>query len=398
MTPVLEVTGITKRFTELLALDRLSFTLAPANITGLLGVNGAGKTTLMRILTGTLLADSGEVTIAGVPLAAAPLAARRLIGYLGELPALYDALTIAEYLRFIAGLKGLYRVRLQAMQTMTEALGLKTRLQLPLRTLSKGYRQRVGLAAALMGNPPLLLLDEPTSGLDPEQANAFRSTLRGLSPRPTILFSSHILTEVAALSDDVKLLHAGELLAAFKKAASADAGVLQSSGSNFYPVELATGAMLPAAIGSSIGSAGGTLCLQLRAADETRLRAAVAAVLAGEAPSRAAAGWLVSLDAAQAKLLAQWNTSWRTACYDTQLLPCVELQAAMKLFELRLSIPAALLAFSEDIASCLSLALMARGLMVGLVRRQTPTLEARFLELLHARRSVLVAETKEEVL
>jgi ABC-2 type transport system ATP-binding protein len=211
--PMIEVRHLTKRYRDLTAVDDLSFTVGKGEIVGLLGPNGAGKSTTMRVLTGYLPATSGEVRVAGYDVFEQPLEVKRRVGYLPETPPLYDAMTVGGYLRFVADLKGLPRARATAEVDRAAGLagcgGVLGRLA---GNLSKGYRQRVGIAQALLGDPEVLVLDEPTVGLDPLQIREVRDLVRSLAGRHTVVLSTHVLPEVALTCQKVLVLQAGRLV------------------------------------------------------------------------------------------------------------------------------------------------------------------------------------------
>ena len=210
---------LTKRFGGRTAIDAVSLDVAAGETVGFLGPNGAGKTTALRILAGVFPPTSGSVRIAGTDLAAEPLRARARIGYLPERPALYDEMTVTALLRFVAALRGARRDG--ARQDVEHAI-VRTRLgDLATRrigTLSKGMRQRVALAAATVGDPPVLLLDEPTAGLDPSERSEARALIQGLAPGRAVLLSSHLLDDVSTLCDRVIVLHRGRVIASDRPA------------------------------------------------------------------------------------------------------------------------------------------------------------------------------------
>jgi ABC-2 type transport system ATP-binding protein len=210
---MIEVSGLTKRFRDRTAVLDLTFTIGRGEVVGLLGPNGAGKTTTLRLLTGYLPATSGTVKVAGFDVFEEPLAARRRIGYLPEVPPLYDALTVRAQLRFAAALKGLpgglVPGEIERVAGLTGVEGVLDRLT---QNLSKGFRQRVGIAQALLGDPDVLVLDEPTVGLDPIQIREVRDLVRSLGGRHTVILSSHLLPEVAMTCSKVLVLNAGRLV------------------------------------------------------------------------------------------------------------------------------------------------------------------------------------------
>ena len=209
---MIEVSHLTKRYGSHLALDDLSFTIPEGQIYGLLGPNGAGKSTTMNILTGCLAATSGQVRIDGVDIFEDPMAAKKHLGYLPELPPLYMDRTPEEYLRFVARAKGVGDVpgELERVMALTQITDVKDRL---IRNLSKGYRQRVGIAQAILGDPDIIILDEPTVGLDPRQITEIRELIQKLGENKTVILSSHILSEVQAVCDSILILSRGKLVA-----------------------------------------------------------------------------------------------------------------------------------------------------------------------------------------
>jgi ABC-2 type transport system ATP-binding protein len=210
--PMIEVGDVVKRFGTVEAVRGISFTVHEGEIVGFLGPNGAGKTTTMRIVTGIFPPTSGTVRIAGHDVVAEPLACRRAVGYFPEHAPYYAELHVDEYLRFVARLKRIAAARQgPAVGAVLDALDLRAVARRRVGTLSKGYRQRVGLAQALLGDPPILVLDEPTIGLDPEQVVEIRELVRGLRGTRTVLFSSHVLSEVAALCERVIVIAHGRI-------------------------------------------------------------------------------------------------------------------------------------------------------------------------------------------
>jgi ABC-2 type transport system ATP-binding protein len=209
---MLEVRDVTKRFGAVEAVTGISFSVFEGEIVGFLGPNGAGKTTTMRMLAGIFPPTTGTVRIAGHDPRRDPLACRRAVGYFPENAPYYPELTVTEYLGFVARLKRIPRTeRNAAVGSVLADCGLEHMAHRRVGTLSKGYRQRVGLAQALCGDPPILILDEPTIGLDPQQVVDIRERVRGLRGRRTVLFSSHILTEVEALCERVVVIAGGRL-------------------------------------------------------------------------------------------------------------------------------------------------------------------------------------------
>jgi ABC-2 type transport system ATP-binding protein len=209
---MIEVQGVSKRYGSVEALRNISLTAPKGRVLGLLGQNGAGKTTLLNIITGYLAPTSGHVLINGHDPLLDPETAKRELGYLPEHPPLYDEMTVEEYLRFASALKLVKSKAIPAHVTeIMQKTGLLEMRERLLGHLSKGYSQRVGLAQALCGDPDVLVLDEPTVGLDPKQITEIRSLIHRLSAGKTIIFSSHILSEVRQLCDHVVILHRGEM-------------------------------------------------------------------------------------------------------------------------------------------------------------------------------------------
>lgn len=212
---MIEVSHLTKQYGNHLAVDDVSFTVADGQICGLLGPNGAGKSTTMNILTGYLSATSGQVTVAGHPLPEEADAAKACVGYLPEQPPLYPEMTVQEYLTFAAELKGVKKAeRKEQVCRAARRTGLEAVLPRLIRSLSKGYKQRVGIAQALLGSPRLIILDEPTVGLDPAQVIEIRKLIRELGRAHTVILSSHILSEVQAVCQQILILSKGHLAAA----------------------------------------------------------------------------------------------------------------------------------------------------------------------------------------
>ena len=212
---MIEVSHLTKQYGNHLAVDDVSFTVADGQICGLLGPNGAGKSTIMNILTGYLSATSGQVTVAGHPLPEEADAAKACVGYLPEQPPLYPEMTVQEYLTFAAELTGVKKAeRKEQVCRAARRTGLEAVLPRLIRSLSKGYKQRVGIAQALLGSPRLIILDEPMVGLDPAQVIEIRKLIRELGRAHTVILSSHILSEVQAVCQQILILSKGHLAAA----------------------------------------------------------------------------------------------------------------------------------------------------------------------------------------
>lgn len=211
---MIEVTNLTKKYGNHTAVDHLSFRVEKGQIYGFLGSNGAGKSTTMNIITGYLAASQGTVTVNGKDIQKEPEEAKKCIGYLPELPPVYADMTVEEYLRFAAELKKIPKAERTAqvakVMEMTRITDMKKRL---IRNLSKGYKQRVGLAQAILGEPEVIILDEPTVGLDPKQIIEIRDLIRSLGKNHTVILSSHILSEVSAICDHIMIISHGKLVA-----------------------------------------------------------------------------------------------------------------------------------------------------------------------------------------
>ncbi|MEQ1506713.1 MAG: ATP-binding cassette domain-containing protein [Myxococcota bacterium] len=217
---VIEVERLERTWGAARALDGVTFRVERGEIVGLLGPNGAGKTTTMKILTGQLAPTAGSARVAGHDVLLAPIEARRAIGYLPEGAPLYDEMTAGGYLRFVARARGLGPAEAaRALERTATACGLTDRLGQGIATLSRGYRQRVGLAAALVHDPPILVLDEPTTGLDPNQVVEIRALVRAIGATRTVILSTHVLPEVEVTCDRVLILHRGRLVADDRTAA-----------------------------------------------------------------------------------------------------------------------------------------------------------------------------------
>jgi ABC-2 type transport system ATP-binding protein len=214
MTAMIEVTGLSKRYRDRIAVEDLTFSVPEGEILGFLGPNGAGKSTTMRILTGYLPASSGTVKVAGFDVFEDPYEVKRRIGYLPETPPLYPEMTVRGYLRFVASIKGVRRGQMATeLDRVTHATGVSEVLERLIQNLSKGFRQRVGIAQALLGNPPVLILDEPTEGLDPSQRAEVRQLIKGLAGQHTVILSTHILSEVTMTCERVLILNQGRMVA-----------------------------------------------------------------------------------------------------------------------------------------------------------------------------------------
>jgi len=211
---VIEVENLTKKYGSHVAVDNLSFRVERGMIYGFLGPNGAGKSTTMNMMTGYIAATSGTVKINGYDILKNPEQAKKSIGYLPELPPVYPDMTVYEYLRFVVELKKVKKnerqVQIEDVMKQTQIEDVKGRL---IKNLSKGYKQRVGLAQAIIGYPEVIILDEPTVGLDPKQIIEIRELIRELAKKHTIILSSHILSEVSAVCDHIMIISKGKLVA-----------------------------------------------------------------------------------------------------------------------------------------------------------------------------------------
>lgn len=211
---MVESTSITKYYGHIKAVEDISFTLGTGEIVGFVGPNGAGKSTVLKMLSTFIYPTSGKITVDGLDVVEHSLEIRRRIGYLSGDTPLYQEMRVDRFLRFVGQARGLRGVSLkQQFSWVVGVTGLEDVLMKRVNQCSTGFRQRIGLATALIHDPPILLLDEPTHGFDPIQVLAFRDTLKELSPNRVILFSTHIISEVAALSDRVLIINEGCLLA-----------------------------------------------------------------------------------------------------------------------------------------------------------------------------------------
>jgi ABC-2 type transport system ATP-binding protein len=233
---VIEASGLSKRYGELVAVNDVSFSVQPGEVVGFLGPNGAGKTTTMRILTGFLPPTDGSAAIDGHDIFSDPLAARRAIGYLPENPPVYPEMSVEGYLGYVAKLKDVPRgQRRAAVDRALERCGLTDVRRRVIGALSKGYRQRVGLAQAIVHDPPVMILDEPTVGLDPIQIREIRALIAELAgtregKARTVILSTHILTEVEAICQRVIIMHRG------RKALDAPLADLQRGGASLEEI------------------------------------------------------------------------------------------------------------------------------------------------------------------
>lgn len=211
---MIQVEQLTKRYGQHLAVDSINFTVEEGEVLGFLGPNGAGKTTTMNILTGYISATEGRALINGVDILEEPEKAKKMIGYLPEFPPLYGDMTVSEYLDFVSDIKSVTGTeRKKSMEKILDLVKIGDVRGRLIKNLSKGYKQRVGLAQALVGNPQVLILDEPTVGLDPKQIIEIRNLIKSLGKDHTIILSSHILPEVSAVCERVIIINKGKIVA-----------------------------------------------------------------------------------------------------------------------------------------------------------------------------------------
>ena len=210
---MIKIEHLVKNYGSHCAVDDISFQVEAGEIVGFLGPNGAGKSTTMNILTGYLSSTSGRAAVAGIDILTDPIGAKKLIGYLPEQPPLYLDMTVEEYLNFNFDLKGCKLNRAEHLEQVCETVKIKDVYHKVIRTLSKGYRQRVGIAQALIGNPKVIIFDEPTVGLDPKQIIEIRNLIRGLGKEHTVILSTHILQEVQAVCDRIVIINKGKIVA-----------------------------------------------------------------------------------------------------------------------------------------------------------------------------------------
>lgn len=210
---MVEVKNLTKRFGGIKAVDDITFTANNGEILGFLGPNGAGKSTTMNMITGYISSTSGTVTIDGYDILENPKEAKSRIGYLPEIPPLYVDMTVRKYLEFMFDLKKVSLPKVEHISEVMKLVGLTAVQDRIIKHLSKGYKQRVGFAQALLGNPPVLILDEPTVGLDPKQIIEIRNLIKSLGKKHTVIFSSHVLSEISATCDRIIVISNGKLVA-----------------------------------------------------------------------------------------------------------------------------------------------------------------------------------------
>ena len=249
---MIEVQHLTKRYGRVTAVDDVSFRVEPGEILGFLGPNGAGKSTTMRILTGYMPASEGRATVAGYDVFTHPIEAKARTGYLPETPPLYPDMTVREYLDFVARIKrvpsGERAARVDAVMKRTHVDDMASRA---CGKLSKGYKQRVGLAQAILHNPEVLILDEPTAGLDPKQIMETRDLIKGLAGSHTIILSTHILPEVSQTCERVVIINKGKVVAVGTPDALTDR--IQGNQTIFVQVDAPTGVDVAGALGSVAG-------------------------------------------------------------------------------------------------------------------------------------------------
>ena len=209
----ISISNLTKKYGEQTVLDNITFEIGEGEVVGFLGPNGAGKTTTMRILAGALSYENGQVKICDVEVSENPMLTKSFVGYLPEQNPLYQDMYVKEYLLFIAEIYGLGKEKLNRVNELIDKVGLRSEFQKKIGQLSKGYRQRVGLAQALIPNPRVLILDEPTTGLDPNQLEEIRSLIREIGKDKTVLLSTHIMQEIKAICNGVIVINKGVIVA-----------------------------------------------------------------------------------------------------------------------------------------------------------------------------------------
>jgi ABC-2 type transport system ATP-binding protein len=272
---MISVEGVSKRYGHVSAVDHLSFTVERGEVVGFLGPNGAGKTTTMRMITGTLQPDEGSVLLDGASVTDDPMAAKRRIGYLPEANPLYDELLVAEYLDYVGELRGLSREETRSgVKAAVEETGIGDVFYRPIGECSKGYRQRIGLASAILHQPEVLILDEPTEGLDPNQRVEIRRLVGSLGRERTVLLSTHVMQEVEATCSRLVILSRGRLAAE----GSVQDLLASRTGGARYVVEVdgdgVTEALatLPGVTGQTAEQSQGRMLVHLDAVEDTELR------------------------------------------------------------------------------------------------------------------------------
>lgn len=253
---MIEVENVSKLFGDFLAVDGISFSIQTGEIVGLLGPNGAGKTTTMRIITGFLEADSGSVKIDGLDVREHPVETKRKIGYMPESAPLYSDMIVADYLSYVAEIEG--KNPCEKVPELADVCGLKEVMHKNISELSRGNKQRVGLAHALMGEPEILILDEPTSGLDPNQVQEVRSLVKKIGETRTVIISTHILSEVESLCSRVIIISGG------KKVADSPTEELRNHYGNSAEVILSVSGCSPEELTEKLGEVSGASCVSVR--------------------------------------------------------------------------------------------------------------------------------------
>jgi len=210
---MVEVKNLTKKYGSRIGIENLNFSINAGEIVGFLGPNGAGKTTTMNIMTGFIAATEGDVIINGLDIVAEPERAKANIGYLPDTPPVYGEMRVNEYLNFVADIKGVCKNRKEMLSNIMEQVNISEQSRRLIRNLSRGYRQRVGLAQAMVGEPKVIIMDEPTTGLDPKQIIEMRGVIRQLGKKHTVILSSHIMQEVSAVCDRVLIINQGKIVA-----------------------------------------------------------------------------------------------------------------------------------------------------------------------------------------
>jgi ABC-2 type transport system ATP-binding protein len=285
---MIEAESLVKRYGALEAVNGVSFRVEPGQIVGLLGPNGAGKTSLMRILTCYHFPDGGQARVGSHDVVSNPHRVRQVVGYLPESSPLYPDMKVREYLGFIADIRDLGgALRRRRLEWAVDTCGLSEVLARDIRRLSRGYRQRVGLAQAILHDPPVLVLDEPTSGLDPNQIVEIRALVRDLGSRKTVLLSTHIMQEVEAICGKVLIMNAGRL------AAQGTLEEIASGLSERVTLSIVLKAAVDGATAASLGGLPGVLGVEVRRIDSERSEVRLA-VAAGSDPSEPVYDWAVA--------------------------------------------------------------------------------------------------------
>ena len=210
---MIEVRNLTKQYGQRRAIDNINFSISAGEIVGFLGPNGAGKTTTMNIMTGFIAATTGDVTINGADIISEPEKAKSNIGYLPDTPPVYGDMRVSEFLNFVADIKRVRSGRKEMLKYVLSQVHMEDMSQRLIKNLSRGYRQRVGLAQAMIGNPKVIIMDEPTIGLDPKQIIDMRDVIKNLGKKHTVILSSHIMQEVSAVCDRVIIINRGKIVA-----------------------------------------------------------------------------------------------------------------------------------------------------------------------------------------